>query len=111
MPEFKGKLSDLFLKALKVEVNKTPPLKECDLREGHGFGIRVRKTGVITFFYMYHFDGKRKFFNLGIYGPPPDVSLSDARQKHAAAFSQVKLGIDPIAPPPLSPDPPQEEKT
>ena len=96
MPEFKGKFTDLFLKALKVEVNKNPPPKEYDLREGHGFGIRVRKTGVITFFYMYHFEGKRKFLNLGIYGPPFDVSLSEARQRHSAAFSQVRSGIDPL---------------
>lgn len=109
MPEFKGKFTDLYLKSLKVEVNKTPPLKEYDLRERHGFGIRVRKTGVITFFYMYHFEGKRKFLNLGIYGPPPDASLSDARQKHAAAFAQVKAGIDPMAPPPPPPTKPEEK--
>ena len=96
MPEFKGKFTDFYLKALKVEVTKNPPPKEYDLREGHGFGIRVRKTGIITFFYIYHFDGKRKFLNLGIYGLPPDVPLSDARQKHAAAFSQVRSGIDPL---------------
>lgn len=95
MPEFKGKFTDFYLKALKTKVSKNPPIKEYDLREGHGFGIRVRKTGVITFFYIYHFDGTRKFLNLGIYGLPPDISLSDARQKHAAAFSQVKSGIDP----------------
>lgn len=95
MSEFKGKFTDLYLKALKIKVSKNPPIKEYDLREGHGFGIRVRKTGVITFFYIYHFDGTRKFLNLGIYGLPPDISLSDARQKHAAAFSQVKSGIDP----------------
>lgn len=96
MPEFKGKFTDLYLKALKVEVTKNPPPKEYDLREGHGFGIRVRKTGIITFFYIYHFDGNRKFLNLGIYGPPPDVSLSDARREHAAALSQVRSGIDPL---------------
>jgi integrase len=96
MPEFKGKFTDLYLKALKVEITRNPPSKEYDLREGHGFGIRVRKTGIITFFYIYHFDGKRKFLNLGIYGLPPDASLSDARQKHAAAFSQVRSGIDPL---------------
>ena len=96
MPEFKGKFTDLYLKALKVEVNKNPPPKEYDLREGHGFGIRVRKTGAITFFYIYHFEGKRKFLNLGIYGLPPDASLSEARQRHSAAFSQVRSGIDPL---------------
>ena len=96
MPKFKGKLTDLYLKALKSEVVKKPPTSEYDLREGHGFGIRVRKSGVITFFFMYHFNGKRRFQNLGAYGPPPDVSLSEARQRHAAAYSQARSGIDPI---------------
>ena len=100
MPEFKGKLTDLYLKALKVEVNKKRPLKEYDLREGHGFGIRVRKTGIITFFYMYHLADKRRFLNLGIYGPPPDTSLANARLKYAEAFALVKAGIDPQALPP-----------
>ena len=103
MPEFKGKFTDVYLKALKVEVNKKPPLKEYDLREGNGFGIRVRKTGIITFFYIYHFDDKRRFLNLGIYGPPPDTSLADARLKHAEAFTQVRSGTDPQAPPPEPP--------
>jgi len=96
MLEFKGKLTDLYLKALKVEITKNPPPKEYDLREGHGFGIRIRKTGIITFFYLYHFNRKRKFLNLGIYGLPPDVPLSKARQKYADAFSQVRSGIDPL---------------
>ena len=48
---------------------------------------------------MYHSGDKRRFLNLGIYGPPPDTSLADARQKHAEAFAQVKSGIDPKTPP------------
>ena len=108
MPEFKGKLTDLYLKALKVEVNKKRPLKEYDLREGHGFGIRVRKTGIITFFYMYHLADKRRFLNLGIYGPPPDTSLANARLKYAEAFALVKAGIDPQALPPEPPAIPTE---
>lgn len=99
MPEFKGKFTDLFLKALKAEISKKPPIHEYDLREGHGFGIRVRKSGVITFFYMYHFNGKRRFLNLGTYGTAPDTPLTDARQKHAEAYSKVKTGIDPLAAP------------
>lgn len=99
-PVLDGKLTDVFLKKLKARIVKDPPPDEFDLREGHGFGIRVRKTGVITFFYMYHFDGKRKFLNLGPYAPPPnvappDISLADARQKYSLAYSKVKSGIDP----------------
>ncbi|SNB45542.1 site-specific integrase [Geobacter sp. DSM 9736] len=111
MPEFKGKFTDVYLKALKSQATKNPPPKEYDLREGHGFGIRVRKTGIITFFYMYRFDDKRRFLNLGVYGPLPDTPLADARQKYAEAYALVKSGVDPQAPAPEpEPTPPEPEK-
>jgi integrase len=115
-PEFKGKLTDLYLQSLRSWSKKHPPEKEYDLREGHGFGIRVRKTGVITFFYMYHFEGKRRFKNLGTYAPPeekkskPYITLSDARTAYAAAYGNVGTGIDPLMPPP-EPPPVQEVMT
>lgn len=104
-PVLSGKLTDVFLKNLKARIAKDPPPDEFDLREAHGFGIRVRKTGVITFFYMYHFNGKRRFLNLGPYAPPqelipPNISLADARQKYSTAFAKAKSGIDPLVPPP-----------
>ncbi|RQW86975.1 MAG: DUF4102 domain-containing protein [Geobacter sp.] len=108
MPEFKGKLTDFYLKALTTGLTKKPPPREYDLREGHGFGIRVRKSGVITFFYIYSINGKRRFLNLGIYGPTPDTSLAEARQKYAEAYIQVKSGVDPQAPPPEPPPAPTE---
>ena len=111
-PELKGDLTDIYLKALRAWIKAHPPEKEYDLREGHGFGIRVRKTGVITFFYMYHFDGKRRFMNLGPYAPPaeakpPCITLSDARTKHSTAFGNVGAGIDPLTPPPEPPPVPE----
>lgn len=82
------KFSDKFLRALK------PQGKPYDIREGDGFGVRVFPSGARSFFYMYHFDGKRRFLNLGKY---PQLSLADARQKHRDAVSQHAKGIDPLA--------------
>lgn len=107
-PEFKGDFTDVFLKAVKAYVGKYHLENEREFWEGRGFGIRIRRSGVITFFYRYHFGGKRKFRNLGIYGPSPGVSLKEARQKHAAEYSKVKSGIDPMTPPPEPPPTPEE---
>jgi integrase len=111
MPDFKGSFTDVYLKSLRSWCRKNPPDKEKDIREGRGFGIRIRKTGAIIFFYMYHFEGKRWFMNFGPYAPQPEVtpsciSLSDARQKHAGAYALLKSGVNPLAPPPPpSPEP------
>lgn len=100
MSDFKGRFTDFFLKTLKTKICKEPPAKEYDLRERDGFGIRVRRTGSIIFFYMYTVDHKRKFMRLGTYPPedtsPQGISLSTARQMHAEAFSKVMAGIDPL---------------
>jgi integrase len=110
-PRLNGDMTDYYLKALRAWVQAHPPKKEYDLREGHGFGIRVRKTGVITFFYFYHFNGKRRFLNLGPYAPPgearpPYITLSEARKRHSSAFGDVGAGIDPQATEPeLPPEP------
>ncbi|HBA86951.1 MAG TPA: hypothetical protein DCZ75_02880 [Geobacter sp.] len=111
-PELKGDLTDIYLKALRAWLKTHPPEKEYDIRERHGFGIRVRKTGMITFFYMYHFNGKRRFLNLGPYAPPseartPYITLAEARTKYSAAFGQVGAGIDPLTPPPEPPPVPE----
>lgn len=102
--KFSGKFTDFFLDALRKEVEKTPPVKEFDQREvqgSEGFGIRVRKTGIITFFYMYHFDGKRRMMILGSYNDERNkVTLSEARQKYNDAYAKVHTDkVDPMAPP------------
>lgn len=79
--------SDRFLKSIK-NVDKVK-----DIREGRGFGIRVFPSGEKTFFFRYHFEGKKRYLNLGRY---PDVSLSAARDKHSAAAKLLENDIDPI---------------
>jgi len=76
-------------------VEKLKPLDRIiDTREADGFGIRVLPSGVKTWFYIYRFDGKRRFMNLGHY---PAISLADARTLHRQALSQVERGLDPLA--------------
>lgn len=76
-------------------VEKLKPLDRIiDTREADGFGIRVLPSGVKTWFYIYRFEGKRRFINLGHY---PAISLADARTLHRQALSQVEKGLDPLA--------------
>ena len=74
--------------------NLKPQGKIVDIREGGGFGVRVTPGGVKTWFYIYRFEGKRRFLNLGHY---PAVSLSDARIKYRNALKLVEAGKDPLA--------------
>ncbi|WP_243372893.1 integrase arm-type DNA-binding domain-containing protein [Geotalea sp. SG265] len=79
--------TDRYLKSLKGQP------KTQDIREGRGFGIRVFPSGEKTFFYRFHFEGKKRYMNLGRYD---DVSLKEARDEHAKAVKLVEKGVDPI---------------
>jgi len=79
--------SDRFLKSIKGES------KVKDIREGRGFGIRVFPSGEKTFFFRYHFEGRKRYINLGRY---PDISLKDARDEHNKSVKLLEKGIDPI---------------
>jgi len=80
--------TDSQIKSLK------PTGKTLDIREAQGFGIRVQPSGVKTWFYIYRFDGKRRFLNLGHY---PALPLTKARSAHRKALDLVEQGIDPLA--------------
>lgn len=82
------RFTDKWIEALK------PDGKIVDKREANGFGIRVLPSGVKTWFFIYRYDGKRRFMNLGHY---PAISLSEARAMHRQALSQVERGLDPLA--------------
>ncbi|WP_027715355.1 site-specific integrase [Desulfuromonas sp. TF] len=101
------KFTDKYIASLK------PEGKMVDKREGGGFGIRVLPSGVKTFFYIYRFDGVRRFLNLGHYDPKRagrddtaisldearsgGVSLSGARKLYTEAKAKVDKGIDVFA--------------
>lgn len=69
-----------------------PRGKIYDIRESKGFGIRVLPSGVKTWFFIYRFDGQRRFMNLGHY---PAISLAAARGKYRAAYDLYEQGKDP----------------
>jgi integrase len=82
------KFSDRWIKALQ------PKDTEYQLRESHGFTIRVLPSGIKRWEYVYISPSskKRRRMSLGNY---PDVSLADAHQGHTDARALLLKGIDP----------------
>ena len=63
-----------------------------------GFGVRVSPSGRKTFVYMYWRNGKARRMTLGIYGDGSgNISLADAKVKHAEAKKALTEGHDPGA--------------
>ena len=71
-----------------------PKDKMYQLREGHGFGIRILPSGHKVWIFTYTFDGRRRQMNLGTYCEAPEnektkttviVSLADARAAYNTA--------------------------
>lgn len=69
-----------------------PRLKPFKLADGGGLFLLVQPTGGKWWRYKYRFAGKERLLALGVY---PDVSLADARQRHAEARKLVAAGVDP----------------
>ena len=57
-----------------------------------GFGAQVTPAGAISFFQVYHVDGKRRFLGLGRY---PAKRLAEARDEAVEARRLIQEGIDP----------------
>ena len=79
-------LSDTTLRTAK------PQAKPHKMADGGGLFLLVAPTGGKWWRYSYRFDGKQKTISLGIY---PDISLKDAREKHANARKLLAQGINP----------------
>lgn len=93
------KFTDSIIRNLKTDKRME------DITEGEGFGVRIYGTGGKIFYFIYKFDGKRRFFNLGAYDPKfetvgPDGkkigSLAYHRQKYIEARNKLHKGIDPL---------------
>lgn len=69
--------------------------KEYWTREGQGFAIRILPSGEKVWYYIYTFDGRKRFMRLKK-GGYPDVTLADAREAFDIAKVKVKNGIDPL---------------
>jgi integrase len=72
--------------------NAKPQAKPIKLTDGGGLFLIVAPAGGKWWRYSYRFDGKQKTLSLGTY---PDISLKDAREKHAEARKLLAQGIDP----------------
>lgn len=64
------------------------------LTDGHGLFLRVTPTGGKLWRWKYRFNGIQKQMSYGQY---PDVSLPNARERHAAARKLLAAGVDPMA--------------
>ena len=83
--------SMLTVKQLDTAQPRQSPYRLWD-NDRSGFGAQVTPTGKISFFQLYHRDGKRKYLNLGRY---PDKSLADARKQASEARKLIHDDIDP----------------
>jgi integrase len=72
--------------------NAKPKATPYKLSDGGGLFLLVNTNGSRWWRYSYRFDGKQKTISLGVY---PDVSLKDARAKHAEARKTLAQGINP----------------
>lgn len=73
--------------------NAKPAQKDFRVPDGGGLCLFVSKAGGKLWQYRYRFDSKGKLMALGSY---PDVSLSEAREKHLAARKLLADGVDPM---------------
>lgn len=69
-----------------------PAGKATRLFDGGGLYVEISPTGGKLWRWKYRFEGKEKRLALGTY---PDVSLSEARARHAEARKVLAAGVDP----------------
>lgn len=81
--------TDDFLESLSPD-----PKGKYDLREktGRGFTVTVFPSGVISFIFFYHFDGRKRRMTLGRY---PYISIEKAKILHQESLIILESGNDP----------------
>lgn len=77
---------DKYIKNLKAKD------KQYRVWEARGLGVRVLPSGTKSFVYRFTIVGKKQELSLGVY---PEVSLKTAHERHQAALTRLKNGIDP----------------
>ena len=75
--------------AIRKAVPRSKPFK---LSDGGGLFLLVQPAGGKWWRYKFRFAGRERLLALGVY---PDVSLAEARERHAQARKSVAAGIDP----------------
>ena len=87
----KKSLTDLTIRKLTPDAAGRYDVWDTNVR---GFGVRVFKSGVKSFFLSYHMSDRKRRDTLGRY---PDVSLADARKLAYERRAQIARGEDPVA--------------
>ena len=64
------------------------------LSDAHGLYLLVKPNGGRLWRWKYRVEGKEKLMAIGTY---PELSLADARERHAKARKELANGIDPMA--------------
>ena len=82
------KLTDVAVKKAK------PGARPVRMSDGGGMFLALQPTGGKWWRLKYRFEGKEKLLSLGTY---PEVSLSEARARRAAARKLLSHGVDPSA--------------
>jgi len=83
------------MKLTDTAIRKAKPTdKPYKLFDGRGLYIEIPCTGHKRWRFKYRVDGREKKLSIGTY---PDVSLTDARERHAAARKLLASGVDPSA--------------
>lgn len=78
-----------------TEVLKAKPrLEAYRMTDGRGLYLTITPTGGKLWRYKYRHEGREKLMSFGAY---PDVTLLDAREKHAQARRVLASGVDPMA--------------
>jgi integrase len=78
-----------------TEIKRTKAAEKAySLGDGGGLYLWVKPTGGKLWRWSYRFEGKEKLMSLGKY---PDVSLAQARERHAEARKLLATGVDPMA--------------
>lgn len=72
----------------------SPGPKAYKLFDGGGLHLLVTPAGGKLWRWKYRFQGTEKQLAIGSY---PEISLADARERHAAARKKLANGIDPMA--------------
>ncbi|WJT09229.1 tyrosine-type recombinase/integrase [Vibrio harveyi] len=85
------KLTEKFLKSKKAN-SEGKQFK--DFPDGGGLVARVFKTGSISFYYRFRWQGSQAVAKIGSY---PAVSLKEARETHQTMRSGRDRGVDPRA--------------
>ncbi|SEM78521.1 Integrase [Syntrophus gentianae] len=88
MPKRITPLSEITLRTAK------PKEKEYKLFDGGGLFLLVTPSGGKLWHFKYRFDSKERKLT---FGPYPEISLSEARQRREEARQQIVHGIDPGA--------------